>query len=142
MPIQGRTVAIQVLARRDVKHVRPDVPYIVVSIADRMGVHPTLLEPPHRLGVLRVAFDDVEPTRRDHPGGKRPMDASHAREIRAFVEAHPEAELIVVQCEAGMCRSPAVAAALWRWLEGSRGPFFETFRPNRHVYRTLSEELG
>lgn len=128
------------LSRRDVKHVQPEVPYLVISIANPSMPHPTLLEAPHRLGVLRLAFDDIEPSK-GMPGGKQPMDEGHAREIRQFVEAHPEAELIVVHCDAGMCRSPAVAAALWRWMEGNRGPFFDLFRPNEHVYRTLMDEL-
>ena len=143
LPIQGRTIALQVLSRRDVKHVAPEVPHIVVSIADPHAPHPTLRDSLHRLGVLRVAFDDVTAGRRDFQGDKTPMTPVQAREIRAFVEAHlVDAELIVVHCDAGMCRSPAVAAALWRWLEGTRGPFFDVFRPNPHVYRTMADELG
>ncbi len=141
-PVQGRTIAIQVLSRRDVKHLSPEVPYVVISIANPSVPHPSLLDSPRRLGVLRVAFDDVEATRKDFRGEKTPMTPVQAREIREFVEAHlEEAALIVVHCDAGMCRSPAVAAALWRWLEQGRGPFFDTFRPNPHVYRTMSEEL-
>lgn len=142
-PIQGKRIALQVLARRDVKHLVPEVPYVVISIADATGVHPTLPEPPNRLGLLRMNFDDISPTRRETTGSKRPMSLEDAHRIREFVEAHLEtAELIVVHCEAGMCRSPAVAAALWRWLENGRGPFFDTFRPNPHVYRTMVEELS
>ena len=118
------------------------MPYVVVSIANPGSPHPELRESPHRLGVLRLAFDDVEPNRRDSRGGRTPMTPGQAREILAFVEAHLERlELIVVHCEAGVSRSPAVAAALWRWLEGTRGPFFERFRPNAHVYRTMCDEL-
>ena len=125
------------------KHVAPEVPHIVVSIANPSAPHPTLRDSFHRLGVLRVGFDDVEAKRKDFQGDKTPMTAAHAREIRVFVEAHlEEAELIVVHCDAGMCRSPAIAAALWRWLEGTRGPFFDAFRPNPHVYRTMTDELG
>ena len=124
------------------KHLRPEIPYVVVSIADAAGVHPTLIDSPLRLGVLRLGFDDVAPNKNGERG-KTPMTSAQAREIREFVEAHLEfLELVVVHCDAGMCRSPAVAAALWRWLEGSRGPFFETFRPNPHVYRTMRDELG
>lgn len=118
------------------------MPHLVISIADADGVHPSLPDVPTRRGLLRVAFDDVSPKRHDSHGGERAMQPAHAQEIRAFVEAHiEEIELIVVHCEAGMCRSPAVAAALWRWLEGGRGPFFETFRPNPHVYRIMVEAL-
>lgn len=142
-PIQGRTIALQVLSRSGAKHVAPEVPYVVISLANANVSHPELRESPYRLGVLRLAFDDVEPTRRKPHDARTPMTPAHAREIRAFVEAHLEAvELIVVHCEAGVSRSPAVAAALWRWLEGTRGPFFDLFRPNEHVYRTLSEALN
>lgn len=141
-PIEGKRIAIQVLSRRDVKHLNPDVPHVVISIADAAAIHPTLADSPTRLGLLRLAFDDVEPKRKEYYGSKRAMTVDDARQIRAFVEAHLDvAELIVVHCDAGMCRSPAVAAALWRWLENGRGPFFETFRPNAHVFRTMSDEL-
>ncbi len=113
----------------------------MISISNPAVPHPTLPDSPLRLGVLRLAFDDVEPTRREK-GGKTPMTPAQAREVREFVEGHLDAaELIVVHCDAGVSRSPAVAAALWRWLEGSRGPFFDLFRPNGHVYRTLGEAL-
>lgn len=115
----------------------------MISLANPGLPHPELRESPHRLGVLRLAFDDIEPTRKRPHGAKTPMTLGHAREIRLFVEAHLETvELIVVHCEAGVSRSPAVAAALWRWLEGTRGPFFDRFRPNSHVYRTLWDALA
>jgi predicted protein tyrosine phosphatase len=141
-PIQGRRYAFQVLSRRDVKHLAPEVPYVVISITDVSKTHPVLVESPFCLGVLPLFFDDVEPTRKEYYGSKRPMSREQAAEIRQFVEAHLEqVELVVVNCEAGMCRSPAVAAALWRWLEPGRASFFEAFRPNGHVYRTLLEAL-
>ncbi len=113
----------------------------MVSIANPDAPHPTLIDSPHRLGVLRLAFHDVAASRSER-GGQTPMTPAHAREIRRFVEEHLERlELIVVHCDAGVSRSPAVAAALWRWLEGTRGPFFETFRPNPHVYRTVMDAL-
>lgn len=115
----------------------------MISIANTGLPHPTLVASPHLRGVLRLAFDDVEATKKDYRGERTPMTPAQAREIRAFLETHLEnAELIVVHCEAGVSRSPAVAAALWRWLEGTRGPFFDRYRPNPHVYRTLMEELG
>lgn len=115
----------------------------MISIANTGLPHTTLVDSPHLRGVLRLAFDDVEAIRRDTRGGRTPMTPAHAREIRAFLEERLEGvELIVVHCEAGVSRSPAVAAALWRWLEGTRGPFFDRYRPNAHVYRTLAEELG
>lgn len=130
------------LGRREAKRLVPEVPYIVVSIANADGMHPVLAVSPNRRGLLQVGFDDVVPTRQEYYGSKRPMEADHAQEIRAFVEAHlDDVELIVVHCDAGMCRSPAIAAALWRWLENERGPFFEAFRPNEHVYRTMRHAL-
>ncbi len=141
-PIQGRTIAIQVLSRSEAKRLAPNAPYVVISIANVAVPHTTLRESPHRLGVLRLAFDDVKGMRNER-GGLQPMTPAQAREVREFVEGRLGAvELIVVHCEAGVSRSPAVAAALWRWLEGTRGPFFETFRPNPHVYRTMVDELG
>ncbi len=63
------------------------------------------------------------------------MNEGHARAIRKFVEQWREmAETIVVHCEQGMSRSPAVAAAISKFLDGDGSQFFDEYVPNRYVY--------
>jgi protein-tyrosine phosphatase len=45
--------------------------------------------------------------------------------------------LIVVQCEAGISRSAAIAAALANIYLGDDEPYFRTSMPNMLVYRTI-----
>jgi protein-tyrosine phosphatase len=44
---------------------------------------------------------------------------------------------IVLHCNAGLSRSPGVAAALSNVLCGNDQSFFERYRPNRRVYTLL-----
>jgi len=67
---------------------------------------------------------------------------AHAKAIIDLVEAHPEAEHIIVHCTAGKSRSAGVAAALHKVLNGSDEPIFGNarYRPNMRVYRMVLEE--
>ena len=81
-----------------------------------------------RRGRLYVDFDDVgyellaAPDNDFWPADQRPefFDEPHAQRIREFVLEHRSAATVIAcHCEAGMSRSPAVAIALSRWLNGN-----------------------
>lgn len=65
-----------------------------------------------------------------------------AKQVMDLVEAHPEAEHILVHCTAGISRSSAVAAALHKILNGSDEAIFNNkrYRPNMRVYRMMLNE--
>lgn len=50
-------------------------------------------------------------------------------------------ERIILHCDAGVSRSPGVAAALSKSLLGDDAEFFRRYRPNMRVYRTLLNRL-
>lgn len=118
--------------------------YAFISIADVGSIHPTLIESEFCCGVLRIQFDDVDI---DKPYDEIPQDVinrnnmftyEHAKTIKDFVnEVNPEK--IIVHCNMGLSRSPAVMAALYEYY----GEFdlakkvFQDYKPNMHVYRTL-----
>ena len=114
-------------------------PYIVISIHDPNKRPAKVRKQPALLEVLVVAFDDAEevpPT--SLPGVVKLMTAKQAGQIRQFVEKHrAKAGTVVVHCEQGMSRSPAVAAALCRALGGDDRTFWREYQPNRHVFRLL-----
>ena len=85
-------------------------------------------------GVLRLAFVDaiVPPA----PGVPVFTEAD-ARAIWALLDASPDAERLVVHCDAGISRSPAVAAAVLRARGESDAEWFARARPNELVYRTM-----
>ncbi len=67
------------------------------------------------------------------------MTLDHAHDIAEFVEDHPGP--IVVNCEVGVSRSPAVVMALREWYGGSVWDVINHTAPNMHVAFTLAYVL-
>ena len=66
------------------------------------------------------------------------MNKDHAKSIWQFVKQWQEkVETIVVHCEQGMSRSPAVAAAICKTLGGDDSWLFREYMPNPFVYDVL-----
>jgi len=122
-----------------------DVPvkdsYIVISIHDTYSPPARIKRHRDLRASLELAFDDFVPTRSlELKGALTPMTVEQADEIWKFVDQHrDDVAAIVVQCEAGQSRSPAVAAALCKGMGGSDRQFWRRYDPNRHVYRLLLE---
>lgn len=116
--------------------------YLLISIQDPDEPPAELPEPPNCRGLLRLQFDDIT-GRRD---GQTLFSSDQALEILDFVHEHrAEVTMIACHCKMGMCRSPAVLAALAAamgqeddFLRNERGR--PKFRPNRYVYEVLLQE--
>jgi predicted protein tyrosine phosphatase len=65
---------------------------------------------------------------------------AQAKELAAFVE--PLDGLVVVNCEAGVSRSPGIVLALRRKYGGDTEECFRRACPNIHVASLLGRELG
>lgn len=124
--------AIEVLPPHEVAHV-------IVSITTTPDDRAKLPVGKACRGVLRLSFVDADEPRPDQPHTL--FDRAQARSILQFVKQHRDAiERIVVHCDAGLSRSPAVAAAIAVCLDQSDEEFFRRYRPNMLVYRTLLDE--
>ena len=89
--------------------------------------------------VLRLSFLDADVLPPD--GSGRLFGVDDAQAILSLLDRQREhVERIVLHCDAGLSRSPAVAAALAVCLGQSDQPFFRRYRPNMRVYRTLLDE--
>lgn len=124
--------------------------HIVISISDPHKPFTNLLnDNPNRLGDLRLAFSDEEDAfvvLRNKDGDEITLDFSagiiqpeQAEFIVEFVLKHKDdVDLIICQCDAGISRSAAVAAAISVILkgEGSGQWVFDSnhYVPNRLVY--------
>ena len=111
-------------------------PYAVVSITDPDNPRARIPKSAGFRGVLHVQFHDAVPV----DGEVLPQDivlmtTEHAEKIWRFVARHQDqVGTIVVHCEQGMSRSPAVAAALADRLGGNSVRFFREYQPNEYIY--------
>ncbi len=129
-----------VLGREEIEAgVRVEVPHVVISIADPGSRRPAVATIGARRDVLVVRFHDAEPVEGlALPPAIRLLTPRQAAKIWRFVDQYRDTiGAIVVHCEQGMSRSPAVAAALCEALGGDPRPFFDEFAPNRHVYELV-----
>jgi predicted protein tyrosine phosphatase len=110
-------------------------PHIIISIATTVEDFADIKQTFECKGILRQTFPDVEKSSICHP---KPFTEDQARDMWNFVEQHlNDVTTIVVQCAAGYSRSPAVAAAISKILNGQDNEFFINYRPNTHIYKTM-----
>jgi len=125
-----------VCARHEVNSRIPSVPHINISICNPDQDTLELNESNQRKGALFLKFHDTEENYFD----QKVITKEQAKKILDFVNKHKdEVEVIMVNCEAGLSRSPGVAAALSKILNGEDEVFFKRFNLNRKVYRTILE---
>lgn len=118
-----------------------DKPHIVISIktpgANKADIKPNFA----CLDKLFLEFQDIDLAKCDkyidcpelHPFNKK-----QAVEIIEFINFHLEnIEGLIVNCEAGVSRSPAIAAAIALLLGQDNQIYFKKYLPNMYVYRTL-----
>ena len=114
--------------------------YAVISIQDSHngGFGISFTETAFCTGALTLLFDD---TVREAPGAVLFSDETAVRVIR-FIDAHRDADTLLVHCYAGQSRSSAVGAFAVKYLGGNNAAYFKNGVPNMHVYRTLLRAAG
>ena len=114
-------------------------PFLLISLRDP-GESVALPPAPACVGVLTIECRDHE-MGTSASGGFLP---AHAQQIVYAVTClPPTVEEIVVHCQAGISRSPAVAAALAHLFGVDDTPFLSFPKyPNRQIYRTLCAALS
>lgn len=138
-------------SRQNAKFFISDVPWVGISISTFPGDWPKL-NMCQRVGLLQQYFADLD---RDHPNIEQAKDAAYvvgipdetryfskelADQILDFAAQYwDKVEVILVHCEAGRCRSPAIAAALSKIYYNDDMAFFKQYTPNMFVYRTIMQ---
>jgi len=108
--------------------------WAAISVSSAAHFFPTLSEA-NRIGLLRLVFEDT--VERSNPAS---FSDRHAEEILDFVEGIWRlADVLLIHCEVGLSRSPAIAAALSRLYFDDDGPWSEFDFMNRLVYQMLVE---
>jgi len=118
--------------------------YALISIRDPDKRKVRARRSPLLKATLELAFHDAEPrTAFKLPENIRLINEEDAAQIWQFVRAlSVEVKTVVVHCEQGMSRSPAVAAALCRGLGQDPARFMTKYQPNAYVLRLITEAAG
>lgn len=138
IPFAGEHISLLVLNRFIAEQYVNDTgqKYVMVSFHGTDQERASIPEHPNLLGVVYVRCDDCE---RESEG--KPITRFQARDVVQLIKKHlSEINLIVVHCQAGISRSSGCAAALSRLINGEDQFFFDCYRPNRLVYRTVLNE--
>ena len=112
----------------------------VISISDCDKEYPNLHNNPGN-GIVfqsRYHFDDVD------EGEDHCITNNDAMQIATFVfSVKDKADLLIVHCEAGVSRSPGVAAAIMKFIDDDDTPVFDNhaYRPNMTCYRKVLRAL-
>jgi predicted protein tyrosine phosphatase len=128
----------------------PSHPHLIVSISTPGEPEAQLRTNTATCALVQLQFHDfddralIEISSR-HPDAVRDYEPRcfspvQARQVLDAIKQHPHAEELIVHCDAGLSRSPGVAAALSKILTGDDRYFFSRYHPNMRVYRTLLEE--
>lgn len=137
-------------------HVSKGRKYVVISITDPGSKENVFVADPNRVEILSLQFSDFDIVR--FPGARKYIkevnddsffkpwivlfDYTMAKQIFDFYQKHEKnVGYFLIHCEAGISRSPAVAAALCLYETGNDEYFFQKYLPNKHVYRTILEYL-
>jgi len=139
---------IKVTNKRTAEVIKFDIPYIVISIYSTNSQPAKIPLHPKCLDVLSIQFDDVDSD--DWQIGCKSITEKQANQIWTFVDYYlqrnhtnpkldnTKAELILIHCNAGVCRSPALAAAISRIYTGEDKEWFQKpYLPNMKVYNTM-----
>ena len=91
--------------------------------------------------ILRLEFHDLDVELPGYPDVPL-FSEEHAGQILDFFNKYRnEVPSLVVHCDAGRSRSPAVAAALTHIMGKQDKPILRQYNPNMRVYRMLLDEF-
>lgn len=126
--------------RYQIRQLQLNQPYAVISITDPFSPPVVLPEHDLRLNMMRLEFYDLD---RPFEGisdrvNDRLFTFDQADAVLQFAQKLEGQDVVIVcQCEAGISRSAAVAAALSRIYNAVDSDYFKLFHPNRRVYSMI-----
>lgn len=122
-----------------------DEPTLIISISSTDDKRrSSWTRPTTRISGISNTSSSMTSTLPESVHGLKPMsDEDAGRIVDAFLQYVDGVSQIIVHCDAGYSRSPAVAAALAKALGESDDEFFgHDYCINNHVYTTLLKQLS
>jgi predicted protein tyrosine phosphatase len=141
----GSKYKFLVLGRDEIKNFSAEIPSIVISITDPETAEAAIPKSEFLIDILRLKFHDIgKPKLFDSEKNEDfPISKEQAKQISDFVRNYlDKVELIVCQCEQGVSRSAAIAAALSNVLQNEDEYFVKNYWMNRYVYDILTDALN
>lgn len=132
---------IEVKSRQHAKQFACDKPWAAISISTHAHEFPELREK-NRVGLLQLCFADMANTDVDTETKATMFSEDQAQQILDFVEMHwNNIDTLLVHCEFGLCRSPAIAAAISKIKigDGTDDYYWKRYIPNSYVYTTMMQ---
>lgn len=131
----NKIIDIQVLPKSLAANFKSNVPWAAISISSDPEFFATLQEE-NRMGLLQLCFLDVNSI---NPSSFKADQANQIIDFTFYML--PRIECLLVHCEAGVSRSPAIAAAIsvMLWGENTDRIYFKNYTPNTFVYTKLLE---
>jgi predicted protein tyrosine phosphatase len=141
--IRGVGMQFHVISRLMVQDIHrrflPLEPHVIVSISTPGDPKPNILPDSNLKDVLYLWFADVN---RPIKGAGRVISQDDAKQIVDFYLKAKADNIphLVAHCDAGVCRSGGVAAALCKIDTGDDEKIFKKSIPNMLVYNTILKE--
>lgn len=134
-----RIIDIQVRSRKHAQEYQPDVPWAAISVSTDPDQFPKL-KTENRVGLLQLSFWDIGQEWKEFQD--KAFNHQQAQQIFDFLKAVPDIQALLVHCEMGLSRSPAIAAAIAHTMYGPEASkvYFNRFTPNHFVYKTMLEQ--
>jgi predicted protein tyrosine phosphatase len=109
--------------------------YVLISVRDPKSRKVRYRKASGLVDLLELTFHDSDPTAGlGHPEKIRHMTKGDADKIAKFVlQQHDQIDAIVVHCEQGMSRSPAIASAIAEYFQQDVSIYDRDYQLNRYV---------
>lgn len=130
-PLIGKVL---ILPRRSAELFTYKKPWACISISDPHMPN-AKIQQWNRVDVLHIKFDDIS---RIHETYKA-ITEENAKEILDFTDSvWDKVDLLMIHCNAGMCRSPACGVVISEKYQPNHSRFFwDLYSPNKLVVETL-----
>lgn len=128
-----------VLNRSSVTRYKPEQDAILISITAIENKFPFIVDGRY-IKVLRLKFDDIK----QEEEGFVLMDDQQASKVASFAKWANSLDKdiqVVVNCDAGISRSAATAAAISKYFLDDDMKYFNEYRPNPYVYTKILKKL-
>jgi hypothetical protein len=123
-----------------------DRPWAAIQVVTKEGDWPKLSEA-NRVGSLQLNFADVVFNKEDFSDVSENYvlfsDQDANRIIDFMVDVWDKIDVLLVHCEMGISRSPAIGAAIAHGWHGAgcENVFFQNYTPNMFVYSNLLKKI-